>query len=132
MSYQQTPQGPVFGPNQQIAVIGFPQSEKPGGFAVFMGIVTMLVSIVLVILSLVGAFAVLGAAEDEGIYLGLLLGCVPLLFALYGIFSGAMLAFVGGSAGKVFASIFWVLLLGGGICGCLFGGLIFSGPGLFG
>jgi hypothetical protein len=132
MSYQQMPQGPVFGPTQQTTVIGFPQKEKPSGMAVFMGIVTMLVSIALCILSIVGGIAVLGGAEDEGAFLGLFLTCLPFLFALYGLFSGAMLAFVGGSAGKVLASIFWVLLLGGGVCGCLFSLMFLGGPGLFG
>ncbi|HEY71525.1 MAG TPA: hypothetical protein G4O08_13190 [Anaerolineae bacterium] len=131
MAQQGTPQGPVFGPTQQTTVIGYERKEKPGVLAIIFGIFTILVSIGIGIFSLLGGLGMLGLG-DEGGMIGLAFSCVPLLFALYGLFSGAMLCFVGGAAGKVFAIIFWVLLIISVICIAGFGALFFGLLGMEG
>jgi hypothetical protein len=125
-------QPPVIGPTQQTTVIGYDRKEKPGVLAIMFGIFTILVSIGMIVFSLLGGLALLGIGDAESGIIGIGLSCVPIAFALYGLFSGAMLTFVGGAAGKVFAIIFWALLIVGGICLGLFGGLIFAGSGLLG
>ena len=132
MSQQNVPGGPVFGPTQQTTVIGFERREKPGVLAIIFGIFTILVSIGLAVFSLLGGLTLLGFAGPEGGIIGIALSCVPIVFALYGLFSGAMLTFVGGAAGKVFAIIFWAILIVGVICLGVFGGVLFAGPQIFG
>ena len=128
---QQPPPGPVFGPTQQTTVIGYERKEKPGVLAIIFGIFTILVSIGLVVASLVGGLGALSFDAEAGA-IALALGCVPIRFALYGLFSGAMLTFVGGAAGKVFAIIYWALLIVGGLCLGVFGALIFAALGFEG
>ncbi|MGD8812901.1 MAG: hypothetical protein PVI78_00340 [Anaerolineales bacterium] len=131
MAQQETPTGPVFGPTQQTTVIGYERKEKPGVLAIIFGILTILVSLGLGVFSLIGGLGMLGLG-DEGGMIGLALSCVPILFALYGLFSGAMLTFVGGAAGKVFAIIYWAILIVGVICIGVFGALIFGALGMEG
>lgn len=132
MSQQNFPGGPVFGPTQQTTVVGFETKEKPGVLAIIFGIITILVAIGLAVFSLLGGLSLLGLAGPEGGIIGIALSCVPILFALYGLFSGAMLTFVGGAAGKVFAILFWAILIVGVACLGIFGGLLFVGPGIIG
>ena len=131
MTQHEIPTGPVFGPTQQTTVIGLDRKEKPGVLAIIFGVLTILVSIGLVAFSVLGGLGMFGLSAEAGV-VGLALSCVPILFALYGLFSGAMLTFVGGAAGKVFAIIFWALLIVGGVCLGVFGALIFTALGFGG
>lgn len=128
---QQVPQGPVIGPTQQTTIIGLDRRQRPGVLAILFGIFTILVSIGLAATSLLGGLGAFSFDAEAGLIV-LALSCVPLLFALYGLFSGAMLTFVGGAVGKVFAIIYWAILIVGGICVGAFGALIFAALGFEG
>ena len=129
MGNQQSPSGPVFGPTQQTTVVGVPGREKPSGLAIFIGIVTMLVSIGLGIASLAGGVALLGYAVDEGAVIGSALSCIPIGLAVYGLISGAILTFSASSAGKILTTIFWIMLIGGACILVVFGALLFGAVG---
>jgi hypothetical protein len=132
MSDQNVPSGPVFGPTQQTTVVGFERRERPGALAILFGIFTILVSVGLAVVSVLLGVGMFGSGDAETGMIGIALSCVPILFSLYGLFSGAMLSFVGGAAGKVLAIIFWVILIAGGLCiGLLFATAII-GPEFFG
>ena len=132
MSEQNVPSGPVFGPTQQTTVIGFEKKEKPGVLAIFFGISTILVSVGLAVLSVMLGVGMFGSGDPETGMIGIALSCVPILFSLYGLFSGAMLYFVAGAAGKVLAIIFWVILIAGGLCIGLLLVTAIIGPEMFG
>jgi hypothetical protein len=120
----------VMGPTQQTTVVGF--SEKPGALAIIFGIITIMISIVILIGSGVGVYLIIDALNQTGggfsdtggagIFTVLSMSCCPALLAFYGIFSGVILTFVGGSAGKVLAAFFWIFLILLGLCiGITFG-----------
>ena len=118
----------VMGPTQQTTVVGF--SEKPGALAIIFGIITILVSIGILIgfgvvtFLFVGVLNEAGGGLDSGAAIATIvaISCCPALLAVYGIFSGVILTFVGGSAGKVLAAFFWIFLILLGLCiGITFG-----------
>jgi hypothetical protein len=79
--------------------------------AILFGIFTILVSIGLAATSLLGGLGVLSFDAEAGVIV-LALSCVPILFALYGLF--------------------WVILTFGGICIAVFGAMILAALGLEG
>lgn len=108
-------------------------TAKPGCAAVGCGIITMIISAILFVVSLFGVVVSLsGYADHSGAtLLGVALSCLPALFLLFGVVSGALLAFGKGSTGKILSVIFWVILLVGGVFVGVFLTLLLGGGSLF-
>ena len=106
-------------------------AAKPGGVAVVFGIITMIISTLLLVASAIGLIAAMAGYESGVTSLGIAISCIPVLFFLFGILAGAVWAFGKGSIGKALAAIFWVILLVGVICGGFIFFLVLGGTSPF-
>ncbi len=132
MTQQNAPSEPTIEPAQQTPVVGVEKKEVPGVLEIFFGIFTILVSAGLAVFGVMLGMGRFGDLSLIDPILRPVVICVSIAFTLYGLFSGATLAFAGGIAGKVLAIIFWIVLVAGGLCIGLLFALAIIGPEILG